>query len=65
MDNVEITEDKLTKSNWKKIGNTFYRNGKAITHFDAKFQVWANGEYHHVKTMQEIQNFSEIGTKKA
>jgi len=65
MDNVEITEDRLTKNNWRKIGNTFYRNGKAITHFDGKFQVWVNGEYHHVKTMQEIQNFSEIGTKKA
>jgi hypothetical protein len=61
MNNLEITETRLMERGWKKVGNTFYRSGKAVTHFENKFQVWTDGAYHQVKTIQEIQVF--VGEK--
>lgn len=65
MDNNEITEEKLKKASWTKVGNTFYNRGRAITHFDGKFQCWSQGEYHEVKTFAEVTFYSEQNTKKA
>lgn len=59
MENIEITEDRLTASGWRKVGNTFYKDRRAITHFEGKFQIWVDGQHHHIKTMQEIRYFAE------
>lgn len=64
MNNIDITESLLQKKGWSKVGNTFYRNGKALSHFDGKFQVWNNGQYHTVKTFEEIQFVLDQAQKK-
>lgn len=64
MENTEITEARLIASGWKKIGNTFYNNGKAITHFDSKFEYWNDGKHFHVKQMSEIQYINSEAQKK-
>lgn len=66
MENVEITESRLLQSGYTKVGNTFYRNKHAVTHFENKFQIWADADYRVIKTMQELQVFSgeSVGIKK-
>jgi hypothetical protein len=64
MDNNEITEERLIQLGWRKIGNSFYNHGRAITHFDGKFQAWADGKHSIVKTTNEIQIFTSQDTKK-